>query len=40
MGFLAFVDSIIALIADLTGDILVRKVQPLVQDFSQQLEEE
>ena len=38
-GLLAFIDSIVALITDLTGDILVRKVQPLVEQFNQQLEE-
>jgi hypothetical protein len=39
-GLLALSDGVVALLTDLTGDILVRKVQPLVQQFKQQLEED
>lgn len=39
-GFLAFAESAMSLMSDLTGDILARKVEPLVQQFKRQLEGE
>lgn len=38
-GLLAFTDSAIALLIDLTGEILLRKVEPLVEQFKQKLDE-
>ncbi|GAC1462414.1 MAG: hypothetical protein NVS2B14_03210 [Chamaesiphon sp.] len=37
-GLLAFTDSVMALVIDLTGQILSRKMEPLVQQFKQKLE--
>ena len=39
-GILALMDNVIAILTALTGDILVRKVQPLVEQFRQNLEED
>ena len=36
-AFLAYIDGIVALLIDLTGDILVRKVQPLITEFHEAL---
>lgn len=38
-GLICFTDEILAIITDLTGHILTRKVKPLIQDFRNQLEE-
>lgn len=38
-GFLAFTESIIAILADLTGGILVDRIDPLFRQFRIQLEE-
>lgn len=37
-GLMAFTDNVMALLIDLTGGILLRKVEPLVQQLKQQLE--
>lgn len=39
-GLLTFTDSVVALLTDLTGNILVRKVAPLVQHFHEELKRE
>jgi hypothetical protein len=36
-GFLAFLDGVVALLTDLTGDILMRKLGPLVEAFRAEL---
>ena len=38
-GFLAFLDEVVALLTDLTGDILVRNFEPLVEQFRAELGE-
>ncbi len=38
-GFLRYMDNIIDILTTLTGDILVYKVQPLVEQLEQNLEE-
>ena len=38
-GFLMFLNSVITLLTDLTGDILVRKVDLLIGQFRERLEE-
>ena len=37
-GLLAFTDNVMALLIDLTGEILLGKVEPLVQQFKQKLD--
>lgn len=39
-GLLVFVDAVMGLIIDLTGNILVRKVEPLVEQFRGRLGED
>jgi hypothetical protein len=39
-GLLAFMNSLEAIMVDLTGDVLMRKVGPLVQQLKRQLDEE
>ena len=38
-GLICFTDEILAIITDLTGHILTRKVKPMIQDFRNRLEE-
>ena len=35
----AYLDGVVALVADITGEVLVRKLAPLVQQFQQRLED-
>lgn len=37
-GLLEFTDCVMALLIDLTGEILLRKVEPLVQQYKQKLD--
>lgn len=39
LALLAFTDSVVALLTDLTGDILVTKVAPLVQQLRSEIDE-
>lgn len=38
-GLLALTDNVMTLLIDLTGEILLRKVEPLVEQFKQKLDE-
>lgn len=39
-GLLALLDNTMALIVDLTGSILIRKVEPIVEEFKQQVKDD
>lgn len=38
-GFMAFSQDVVTLLTDLTGDVLVRKVKPLLQEFEYNMED-